>query len=130
MFEINITIAYYDEHDDELVMNAAHRAWLDMAGYIQADERRGHFSTKSTDHIIRHEIGHALHYRGMNDADRHEIWYKELTSDEEEIAETVGRYAMTGRIEFVAEVFAGLWARRRFGSEVLALYKNLKGPLR
>ncbi len=130
VFEINETIAYYDEDDDELVINPTHLAWSNMIDYIRADERRGHFSTRSADHIIRHEIGHALHYRGMTDAERAEIWYKELTSDEEAIAKEVGRYALTGRVEFVAEVFAGLWARRKLSSKILALYANWKGPPR
>jgi hypothetical protein len=66
----------------------------------------------------------------MTDAERAEIWYKELTRDEEAIAKEVGRYATAGRVEFVAEAYAGLWARRKFRSDVLALYRNLKGPSR
>ncbi len=130
IFEINETIAYYDEDDDELVINASHFAWTDMLNYISSPERRGHFSTRSVDHIVRHEIGHALHYRGMTEVNHAEIWYKDLTSDEEVIAKEVSRYATTGRIEFVAEVYAGLWGRRRFRSEIRDLYRDLKGPHR
>ena len=130
IFEIREIIAYYDEDDDELVINRAHAAWGDMRAYVQTEERRGHFSTRSADHIVRHEIGHALHYRGMTDAERAEIWYKSLTPVEEAIAEKVGRYALSGRIEFVAEVYAGLWSRRRYRFDVLILYDTLKGPPR
>ena len=130
IFEIREIIAYYDEDDDELVINRAHAAWGDMRAYVQTEERRGHFSTRSADHIVRHEIGHALHYRGMTDAERAEIWYKGLPREEKLIATQVSGYAREGRIEFVAEVYSGLWGGRKFGRDVTSLYETLKGPPR
>jgi hypothetical protein len=108
----------------------AHAAWGNLREYVQADERRGHFSTRAPDHIVRHEIGHALHYRGMTDAERAEIWYKGLTPEEKLVASQVSGYARAGRIEFVAEVYSGLWGGRKFGRDVTSLYEKLKGPLR
>ncbi len=126
VFPIQQTIAYYDEHDDEIVFNHGHRAWKDMRAFVQSRDRRGVFSTTSADHFIRHEIGHALHYRCMTNAERVEIWYKELTAEEEAVAVKVSEYAIAGRAEFVAEVYAGLWARRRFAPQVLSSYEKLR----
>jgi hypothetical protein len=130
IFEINDTIAYYDEDDDELVINDSHPAWADVTAYMQDPRRTDHFSTRSPDHIIRHEIGHALHYRSLTNAERADIWYKDLLPEERAVARQVGRYSTEGRIEFVAEVFAGHWGGRRFRPEVLLLYEKLKGPPR
>jgi hypothetical protein len=121
-------IAYYDEHDDELVINWSHEAWASMRRYIQDPRRKGHFSSRSPHHIIRHEIGHALHFRSLTETQRAEIWYKELTLDEQPIASAVSFYARTGRTEFVAEVYAALWGRRRVAREVMDLYRKLNGP--
>ncbi len=127
-FQINNTIAYYDEDDDELVINSSHPAGEDMKRFI--NDHKGFFSTSSPDHIVRHDIGHALHYRGLTDAERSDIWYKELNDEERRIASQVSQYSRAGKIEFVAEVFAGLWGRRKFAPEVIDLYKKLKGPPR
>ena len=81
-------------------------------------------------HIVRHEIGHAWHYRRLTPAERTEIWYKGPTAEEKLIASRVSNYARAGRIEFVAEVDAGLWVGRKFGRDVTSLYENLKGPSR
>jgi hypothetical protein len=129
-FQITNAIANYDAENDELVINSTHPAWADMKTYIQSPKRKGFFSTRSPDHIVRHEIGHALHYRGMTEAERAEIWYQELTPEEQSAAARVSKYAKFGRIEFVAEVYAGLWGRRTFGPEVMAIYEKLKGPPR
>jgi hypothetical protein len=76
ILEISRTIAYYDEDDDELVINPTHLAWTDMRAYVRDPRRRNFFSTRSPDHIIRHEIGHARHYRRLTSAERADIWYK------------------------------------------------------
>jgi len=130
VLQIQQTIAYYDEHDDEIVFNHAHPAWGDMREFVRSLAKRYFYSTGSPDHFVRHEIGHALHYRGMTDAERAEIWYKELAPDEKVIAVGVGINAADSRVEFVAEVYAGLWARRKFHPQVLSLYEKLRGPWR
>lgn len=129
-FEIPHVIAYYDEDDDWIVCNPNHPAWAGMAGYVAERFADGFYSSRSRDHLIRHEIGHALHYRGMSEADRAEIWYKELTADEKVAAARVSRYARIGRLEFVAEVYAARWAKRKLDPDALTLYAELKGPAR
>jgi hypothetical protein len=101
-----------------------------MRAYIQAPNRKRFYSTRSPDHITYHEIGHALHYRGMTDAERAEIWFKAHTRKERVIASNDSDYSVQGRIEFVAEVYTGLWAGRTFLAEVMSLYEKLKGPPR
>jgi len=101
-----------------------------MRAFVQSKDKRGVFSTTSSDHFIRHEIGHALHYRRMTNAERAEIWYKELTAEEEAAAAEVSEYAIAGRAEFVAEVYAALWARRKLFANVMFRYHQLKGPPR
>ena len=66
----------------------------------------------------------------MTEAERADIWYKELSPEEQSTAAEVSKYAKFGRIEFVAEVYAGLWGSRTFCPEVMALYYKLKGPPR
>jgi hypothetical protein len=50
--------------------------------------------------------------------------------EERAVAVHVSDYSEHGRIEFIAEVFAGHWGGRRFRPEVLALYEKQKGPQR
>ena len=112
----------------EIVINRAHDAWSDTRAYVQDNARKGHFSTRNPDHLIRHEIGHALHYRRLNEAERADIWYKPMSARDTAIADRVSRYAREGAIEFVAEVYAGMRGGRKFSPEVLRLYRKLKGP--
>jgi hypothetical protein len=123
-------IAHYDEHRDEILINQNHEAWSDARAYIQDNARTGRFSSRHADHVIRHEIGHAQHYRRLSESDRADIWYKELSAEQATIASQVSKYATEGKIEFVAEVYAGKWAGRRFSPAVMKLYRELKGPPR
>ena len=66
----------------------------------------------------------------MTVSERADIWYKGLTPEEKLIASQVSGYARAGRIEFIAEVFGGLWGGRKFGRDVTSLYEKLKGPTR
>jgi hypothetical protein len=68
------TIAYYDEDDDQIVINHAHEAWANMRRYVQDPRRKGWYSSRSPHHIIRHQIGHALHFRSLSHARRSEFW--------------------------------------------------------
>ena len=108
ILKIQHTIAYYDEHDDEIVFNHTHPAWEDMRGFVGLLAKLHYFSTLSPDHIIRHEIGHCLHYRLMTDPERAEVWLSELSHIEKGVAATVSGYATQGRAEFVVEVYAQL----------------------
>jgi hypothetical protein len=126
--QINETVAYYDEHDDELVINGSHDAWADMKSYIQDPRRQGFYSSRSPRHIVYHEIGHAHHFRRLSIVERADIMYKPLLPDERAIARKVGIFALMNSSKFVAEVYAGRRAGRKFDKDVMALYEKLKGP--
>ena len=61
IFEINDTIAYYDEDDDELVINDSHPAWTDMREYVLHDERRAAISRPGL-RITSSATKSAMHY--------------------------------------------------------------------
>ncbi len=66
IFEITDTIAYYDEDDDELVINRLAPGLGGHEGNISRPTNgRAISPRRSPDHIVRHEIGHALHYRRL-----------------------------------------------------------------
>jgi hypothetical protein len=130
ILRIQETIAYYDEHDDEIVFNHSHPAWFHMKEFVRTLARKRFYSTGSPDHVIRHEIGHCLHYRRLPGSERAGIWYSELSGAEKRVAAKVSGYATEGRAEFVAEVYAELWARRKCEPVVMSLYEELRGPLR
>jgi hypothetical protein len=130
VLKIRETIAYYDEYDDEIVFNPAHPAWEYMREFVRSLAKRRFYSTWSPDHVIRHEIGHCLHYRQLTDPERARIWYSELTDEETRAAIKVSGFATLGRAEFVAEVFARMWARGTCEPSVLTVYESLRGPIR
>ena len=56
-------IAAYDHLEDAIVFNADHAAWSDMRGFMKAQREKGFYSTAHPRHLVRHEIGHAAHFR-------------------------------------------------------------------
>lgn len=126
--ERKATIAIYDDFSDAIALNDTHPAWSDMRGFVRTSHANRYLSTPAHDHVIRTEIGHALHYRNLANQGRTAIWNTWLTAEEELLAGRVSRYAAENRKEFVAEVFAMKWAGAAVDSEVEALYDALGGP--
>jgi hypothetical protein len=62
-FELIRSIAVYDHLDDVIVFNPDHEAWFDMDLYLR--RHIGFFSTGHPQHLVRHELGHAVHYRSL-----------------------------------------------------------------
>jgi hypothetical protein len=121
-------IMVYDHIDDVIVFNPDHEAWDDMASYLQ--KREQFFSTSHPQHLVRHEIGHAVHYRSLSasPAERDRIWFAEnLEPGHLRLGQRVSGRAMWNPKEFVAEVFAGLWATISYDEEVIALFDQFKG---
>lgn len=111
-FERSRVIVSYDHLDDLIVFNPDHEAWGDMVSYLRSHE--DYFSTHHPQHIVRHEIGHAVHFRSLTASpmERDRIWFAEnLESDHLRIAQRVSGRSMWNPKEFVAEVYAGLWAK-------------------
>jgi hypothetical protein len=93
-WELARVIVAYDHIDDVIVFNPDHDAWSDMASYLR--ERRDFFSTHHPQHIVRHEIGHAVHYHSLSFSleERDRIWYAEsLEPEQKRIAVKVGSWA-------------------------------------
>ena len=121
-------IVAYDDIDDVIVFNPDHEAWADMASYLR--EREQFFSTQHPQHIVRHEIGHAVHHRSLSTspAERDRIWVTEnLEPGQLLVAQRVSGRAMWNPKEFVAEVYAGLWATVSYDEEVVALFDHFRG---
>jgi hypothetical protein len=127
-WELAAVIAAYDHIDDVIVFNPDHRAWADMVCYLS--EKGRYFSTPHPHHIIRHELGQSAHRRSLAAFPRHRsrIWYTEnLGPAHLRIAEGVSGRAMWNPKEFVAEVYAGLWAGVIYDDDVMALFDHFKG---
>ncbi len=81
---------------------------------------------------IPHELGHAKHYRAISSsrADRDAIWYREnLSIVQRHIAQKVSGRAVWNPKEFVAEVYAGLWAKEVYDVDVIALFNDFGSVL-
>jgi hypothetical protein len=127
-FELIRVIVAYDHLDDVIVFNLDHEAWGDMELYLRARSR--FFSTQHPQHLVRHEIGHAAHFRSLTASpkERDRIWYTEnLEPARERVALRVSDRAAWNPKEFVAEVFAGLWGRVDYDDEVVALFEYYRG---
>ena len=121
-------IAVYDHVEDAIVFNADHYAWSDMGGHMKGQNERGIYSTAHSQHIVRHELGHAAHSRALTPSQRAHIWFAEsLRPLEEAIARKVSIRAIWNPKEFVAEVFAGLWGGVDYDDEVIDLFEHYGG---
>jgi len=119
-------IAAYDHLDDLIVFNPDHTSWVDMAQFLR--ERPGLYGTDHPHHIVRHELGHAAHYRLLDQGGRRTIWDADLSTPERQMARRVSIRATENVKEFVAEVYAGRWARIHYDEDVLLLYDRFRGP--
>jgi hypothetical protein len=121
-------MAAYDHLEDIIVFNADHPAWADMRGWMKEQQGSILYSTAHPQHIVRHELGHAAHYRGLSRLERERIWFAEgLRPGEESIALRVSIRAAWNPKEFVAEVFAGLWGGVDYDAEVIRLFEYYRG---
>jgi hypothetical protein len=119
-------IAAYDHLDDVIVFNSNHAAWGDMPGFMRGQKE--FYSTVYPQHIVRHELGHAAHYRSMSPPDRGRIWFAEsLEPAQILIAQRVSDRATWSPKEFVAEVYAGPWGKVDYDDEVIALFEHYQG---
>ncbi len=121
-------VAAYDHLEDAIDFNADNPAWSDMRGWMKGQQRIVFYSTAHPQHIVRHELGHAMHYRALSPRDRERIWFAEgLRPEEEPIALRVSIRATWNPKELVAEIFAGLWGGVDYDDEVLDLFERYGG---
>jgi hypothetical protein len=87
------------------------------------------FSTRSIDHLIRHEIGHAKHWGRFDPAEVDVYWEGRFNRKERAmIRASVSQFVSTSAQDFVGGVYAGLVAGRSYPAEVLGIYRRLEGP--
>lgn len=124
------TMAYWDNSiiPPQIYLNERHRLWSDPEEVMAEFREERWLSTSAVDHTIRHEVAHELHARDVGPERRREIKEMPWTFDEKTIAVGVSRYAMKSPVEFVAEVYAGLVAGRKYNEPILKLYDRLGGP--
>jgi hypothetical protein len=125
-FERMEVIAAYDHLSDVIVFNPDHTAWADMGGFLR--QFPGLYGTDNELHIVRHELGHAAYYHLLEDEGRRALWDADLSPMERVIARRVSYRATWNVKEFVAEVYAGLWAKREYDEEILRLHDQFRGP--
>jgi hypothetical protein len=127
-FELAEVVLAYDHLDDMIVFNPEHAAWQDMVAFLR--DRQRFYSTQHPQHLVRHELGHAAHYRAISASpgDRDRIWHAEgLGIEQARIAQKVSGRAMWNPKEFVAEVYAGAWAKVHYDAQVVALFNEFRG---
>jgi hypothetical protein len=118
--------ARYEAHADRVVINEDHKAWADPA-FIGRMNARGWLSSGGEDHLIHHEIGHALHARAVGfDAFRDNRGPVE-PGILPKIRREVSEYATADTHEVVAEVYAGAKNGRKFPPEIMDYYRKLGG---
>ena len=121
-----MVIASYDHLDDVIAFNPNHTAWADMPGFMRG--QKDFYATTHPQHIVRHELGHAAHYRLMSLPERGRNWCAEsLETDQVLVAKRVSGRATWSPKEFVAEVYAGLWGRVDYDDEVIVLFEHYRG---
>ena len=106
--------------------------WKDPAKWM-AEQNRDHppwFSTSNADHIIVHEVGHAKHHEAAGEDRYREVIKRKFSKAEKALVEQyVSRYGATLPVEFVAEMYGGLVAKKYYNEEMSLLYLSLGGPI-
>src|ERR1022692_582126 len=54
------TLAIYSNTDGKIYVNASNKFWKDPVGNMVKQGSGGHLSSTSPEHILNHEIGHAI----------------------------------------------------------------------
>ena len=124
--------AMYSNRTKTILVNEKCSYWKDPQKWMDENNHKQPpwFSTSNPDHIIVHEVGHAEHQKKAGDDRYKEVLDRKFTAAEKAlVAEHVSRYAATEPVEFVAEMYAGLAAKKEYNLQVSLLYLSLGGPL-
>jgi hypothetical protein len=121
--------AVYGSKRKMISLNEKSPLWADPGGTMKRLHGAGWFSTDDPDHIIRHEVGHALHDRA-DPAYYEHLKTRKLTKDQQKrITKHVSAYGATSPLEFVAETYAGLVDGKVYNKRIMDFYLALKGPI-
>jgi HK97 family phage portal protein len=120
--------AAYNPKDKKIYINERSSFWKDAAANMAEANKVGWLSSSAPDHPIHHEIGHALH-DAADPANFKALGSKAFPADHKAyFARHVSRYAASGPIEMVAEVYAGKKAGKTYPDGVMSYYDALGGP--
>lgn len=117
--------AVYDLGANRIEMNLDSGHWgraTARSAYLHAT---GVYSSPHPDHVIRHEIGHARFCTRAGIARVVLLEGLEIGLPRDRIARIVSSTAARNPLEFVAEVYAGLWAGRVYPEDVMRCYRDL-----
>lgn len=127
--KVQRTPAAFQASSGKIFINERHPYWQDPPKVMGPSYARGWFSSDHDEHIIVHELGHALHHR-IDPTFYVGLRRQKLNPAAVPTIETeVSRYGTDSPHEFVAEVFAGLSAGKTYNRAVMAMYRQLKGPM-
>lgn len=122
--------AFFSSKTLKIYISAEQKLWADPAASMAKSYASRWFSSPDPDHIVHHELGHALHLRHAGEAAYERVKKLRFTEKNRElVAAHVSRYGAEKPIEFVAEVYAGLKAGKSYNEDVMRLYRKLHGPL-
>lgn len=108
-------------------LNPKHPNWLNPKQVMSLARGQNLFSTDNEQHLIWHEIGHAVH--AANDLTKYRLSRRNRFSGKtaELVYAEVGSYALENNAEFVAEVYTGIRAGQKYSKKILELYFALGG---
>jgi hypothetical protein len=119
----------FDKPRGTIDYNELAPTWKDPATAAKHNRASGWWSSSSPTHTVQHEIGHvkdAMHgLRGYSGLMPWGVASSER-SKAKSVAGRVSNYAKTNEAEFVAEVYAGLRAGKRYDREVMRAYREVQ----
>jgi len=120
--------AAYSQKTGEILINPNAEMWQDPKGRMAKAFSEGVASSDRPDHAVIHEVGHWAHLQGLSPQRRQEMRQPFDQATRQQVAKEVSLYAASKKEEFVAEVFAGRVAGRKFSAEIMKLYREFGGP--
>lgn len=109
-------IAAYSQ--GKVKINASNKYWKDPVA--NAKRLEGQLSSGSPEHIIHHEIGHAMYDPPDN--------FHNQMGERELIGQHVSKYAQMNPKEFVSEVHAGIKAGKQYPDKIMQMFHVYARP--
>jgi len=128
--QVDEAAASYHTGSDLILINARCKYW--QQAEIDAAHARGWLATDHPDQIINHELGHWANRHKIGTEEFEKLLKNKSPMNPAMLARTraeVSQYAATSRLEFVAEVHAGLKAGKTYSPKVMRDYERWGGAV-